>query len=99
MSQIDLQRPRPEIALLTLNRPEKLNALSFDVVEELHSALDDIGADNRCRVLVVTGAGRGFCSGLDMKAVATEFAPESGPTGASTWEGQIQARRRAVVGL
>jgi enoyl-CoA hydratase len=69
MGQIELQRPRPEVALLTLNRPEKLNALSFGLVEELHEALDEVGADNSCRVVVLTGAGRGFCSGLDLTAI------------------------------
>jgi enoyl-CoA hydratase len=69
MSQIELQRLRPDVALLTLNRPDKLNALSFDVVEEFHAALDEVGADNDCRVLILTGAGRGFCSGLDLTAI------------------------------
>src|SRR5580658_559545 len=69
MSDIDLQRPSPDVALLTLNRPEKLNALSFDLVEDLHGALDDVGSDNSVRVLILTGAGRGFCSGLDLTAL------------------------------
>jgi enoyl-CoA hydratase len=69
MGLIELHYPGSEVALLTLNRPDKLNALSFDLVEELHRALDEIGADNACRVLVLTGAGRGFCSGLDLAAV------------------------------
>jgi enoyl-CoA hydratase/carnithine racemase len=69
MGHVQLQRPGPEVALLTLNRPEKLNALSFDVVEDLHLALDEVSADNSCRVLVLTGVGRGFCSGLDLGAI------------------------------
>jgi enoyl-CoA hydratase len=69
MGLIELHHPRPEVALLTLNRPDTLNALSFDLIEELHRALDAISADNACRVLVLTGAGRGFCSGLDLVAV------------------------------
>jgi enoyl-CoA hydratase/carnithine racemase len=69
MGQIEVHRPRHHVTLLTLNRPEKLNALSFDLVEDLHEALDEIGADNSCRVLVVTGAGMGFCSGLDLTAI------------------------------
>ena len=44
MSHLDLTYPRPDIAVLTLNRPEKLNALNYELVEELHAALDDIGA-------------------------------------------------------
>ena len=66
MPQLELTYPRPDIAVLTLNRPDKLNALNHELVEELHAALEGIGADNDCRVMVLTGAGRGFCSGLDL---------------------------------
>ena len=66
MSHLELTYPRPDIAVLTLNRPEKLNALNYELVEEFHSALDELGANNHCRVVVLTGAGRGFCSGLDL---------------------------------
>jgi enoyl-CoA hydratase len=66
MPQLELTYPRPDIAVLTLNRPDKLNALNYELVEELHAALDGFGADNACRVVVLTGAGRGFCSGLDL---------------------------------
>ncbi|KUH89350.1 MULTISPECIES: enoyl-CoA hydratase-related protein [unclassified Mycobacterium] len=66
MPNLELTYPRPDIAVLTLNRPEKLNALSYDLVEDLHATLERIGADNDCRVVVLTGAGRGFCSGLDL---------------------------------
>src|SRR5215467_10560220 len=66
MSHLELTYPRPDIAVMTLNRPEKLNALNYELVEELHAALDALGANNDCRVVVLTGAGRGFCSGLDL---------------------------------
>jgi enoyl-CoA hydratase len=69
MGQIELVRPGSDIAVLTLARPEKLNALTFDLVEDLHAALDEVNADNSCRVVVLTGAGRGFCSGLDLTAI------------------------------
>lgn len=84
MPDLELSYPRPDIAVLTLNRPEKLNALSYELVESLHAALDGIAANNECRVVVLTGAGRGFCSGLDLTAPSppdagggTEF-PRSG---------------------
>ncbi|MCZ8379204.1 enoyl-CoA hydratase-related protein [Mycobacterium sp. CPCC 205372] len=84
MPTLDLSRPRPDVTVITLNRPEKLNALSYELVEDLHSAIDGIVADNECRVVVLTGAGRGFCSGLDLTAPnppeaagGTEF-PRSG---------------------
>lgn len=67
MNTIEIEHPRPEVALLRLNRPEKLNALSWELVEELHAALDALDRDNRCRVVVLTGAGRGFCAGLDLQ--------------------------------
>src|SRR5690349_13289926 len=60
MPHLELTYPRPDIAVVTLNRPEKLNALNYGLVEEFHSALDSIGANNDCRVVVLTGAGRGF---------------------------------------
>lgn len=66
MPELELTHPRPEIAVITLNRPEKLNALSCGLVEELHAALDAIKADDACRVVIITGAGRGFCAGLDL---------------------------------
>jgi enoyl-CoA hydratase len=58
--------PQPGIALLTLNRPARLNAMNFELVHELHGALDDIADDRSVRVVVVTGSGRGFCAGLDL---------------------------------
>src|SRR6476661_9273958 len=66
MPHLELTYPRPEIAVVTLNRPEKLNALSHELVESLHAAITDIAANGQCRVVVLTGAGRGFCSGLDL---------------------------------
>jgi len=67
MPLIELVRPTASVALLTLNNPARLNALSFALVEELHDALSAVEYDNSCRVLVITGAGRGFCAGLDLK--------------------------------
>ncbi|KUI15788.1 enoyl-CoA hydratase [Mycobacterium sp. GA-1285] len=66
MPHLEVAFPRPDIAVLTLNRPEKLNALSYELVEDLHATLEQINSNNDCRVVVLTGAGRGFCSGLDL---------------------------------
>jgi enoyl-CoA hydratase len=80
MNTITLDRPRPEVAVITLDRPARLNAITFELVDELHAALDDIDRDNSCRVVVLTGAGRGFCSGLDLKEI-TGASVSAGLTG------------------
>ena len=77
MANLQITRPRPDVTLITLDRPEKLNALSYGLVEDLHRTLDEIRADDTCRVVVLTGAGRGFCSGLDL----TEPFPEEAKGG------------------
>ena len=58
--------PRPHVRVLTLNRPDNLNAMNADLCQALHGALDEIAADRSCRAVVVTGAGRAFCVGLDL---------------------------------
>ncbi len=55
------------IGVLTLNRPERLNAISVEMLEALTRTLADADRDPRVRCLVLTGAGKGFCSGLDIK--------------------------------
>jgi len=71
MSTVLVTQPQPGITRLTLNRPEKLNAMNAELIEELHAALDDIARDRRCRAVVVTGEGRGFCAGLDLSGYGT----------------------------
>ncbi len=57
-----------DVAVLTLNRPEKLNALSGDLRGAMHDAIADVKADDAVRAVIFTGAGRGFCSGADLTA-------------------------------
>ena len=54
------------ITQLTLNRPDRLNAMNYDLIAGLHEAFDALAADRSCRVIILTGAGRGFCAGLDL---------------------------------
>jgi len=62
-----VDKARPHVSLITLNRPERMNAMSFDTVAPLYDALAGVGADNDTWAVVITGAGRGFCSGLDLE--------------------------------
>lgn len=86
MSDLTLSDCAPAIKLLTLNRPERLNALSYGLVRELHEAFDALAADDSCRVIVLTGAGRAFCAGLDLKeqagAQAGALRPDAAEHGA-----------------
>ena len=63
-----VDRPEDGIAVLTLNRPESLNAITWEMVEELHDCYSAFEDDLDLRVVILTGAGRGFCSGTDLKA-------------------------------
>jgi enoyl-CoA hydratase len=67
MSYVLVDRPRPHVGRITLNRPERMNAMSFDTVGPLYDALRAVAVDNDTWVVVLTGAGRGFCSGLDLE--------------------------------
>uniref|UniRef100_UPI0035638462 enoyl-CoA hydratase-related protein n=1 Tax=Nocardioides sp. TaxID=35761 RepID=UPI0035638462 len=67
MGFVEVDRPLPEVAVVTLNRPERMNAMSFDVMVPLRDALVALGHDNSVRAVVVTGAGAGFCSGADQE--------------------------------
>ncbi|MDE0008257.1 MAG: enoyl-CoA hydratase/isomerase family protein, partial [Gammaproteobacteria bacterium] len=64
-----LVEQKDRILVLTLNRPERLNAISRDMLSELSAKLVEANKDPDIRCIVLTGAGRGFCSGLDLQAV------------------------------
>ena len=65
----------PHVTRITLNRPDRLNAMDHELVARLHDALDTVGGDPETRVVVLTGAGDGFCSGLDLQ----EWGPAPTP--------------------
>ena len=70
MSKDFLELVKDGVALLTMNRPDRLNALSGPMLDAMIEALPRLGADQNVGVVVLTGAGRGFCSGGDVKAMA-----------------------------
>jgi 2-(1,2-epoxy-1,2-dihydrophenyl)acetyl-CoA isomerase len=69
-----LYETRGPVAIITLNRPERLNAIGPAVREEVHAAVEAAQADDAIRAAVITGAGKGFCSGADLSGAATRMA-------------------------
>lgn len=60
------ETPRPGVGLLTLNRPESLNAINMEMLSELHDLYEKLKISDEIRVVILNGAGRGFCSGADL---------------------------------
>jgi len=67
MGLVEVTDDGDHVRIVRLDRPERLNALSIDLAVELDGALAAVGDDNQARVVILTGTGRAFCSGLDLK--------------------------------
>jgi enoyl-CoA hydratase/carnithine racemase len=93
---LTLERRADGVAVATLNRPEKLNAITFTMFEEMPTLCAQIAADDDVRVLVVTGAGRAFCAGLDLADAAqlTGMTVAEVMTGQESWADAIAAFHR-----
>lgn len=68
------------VAIITLNRPEKMNALTPAMLGDVFRRVRDASADNEVRVILLTGAGRGFCAGLDLSVIGTGASDTGLPT-------------------
>lgn len=79
---------RAGIATLTLNRPEKRNAITDGMRSDFIAALEKIGADNSVRALVLTGAGKGFCAGGDVAGMQRRMDAPAGEVGFNGWSRQ-----------
>lgn len=95
-----LEQLGPQIRVLRLNRPARLNAFTREMVADFNRELDGLATDSECRALILTGAGRGFCSGQDVAAAddRNRHAP-SGLVERMAWQEQfagMSARLRAL---
>lgn len=93
-----VDRPRPQVALVTLNRPERMNSMAFDVMLPLRRVLDELNHDNDVRAVVLTGAGRGFSSGADHKS-AGSIPHVAGLTRATFGLRSMQVLDEVILGL
>jgi enoyl-CoA hydratase len=78
-NSVEVEQVADHVKIIRLNRPDRLNAISFGLVADLHDALDEVAADDTCKVAILTGAGRGFCAGLDLKEWGTPPEPGGHP--------------------
>lgn len=69
MSDILIDKPRPHTTVITMNRPQRMNSMAFDLMMPLRDAFARVAEDHDTWVVILTGAGRGFCSGADVKDV------------------------------
>jgi len=81
------------VATLTLNRPERLNALSAPIMEGLLEALPRLAGDPAVGAIVLTGAGRAFCAGGDVKRMAEEAVPRSSAEDVARLRGRMEISR------
>ena len=91
MTQDLLESVKDGVAMLTLNRPDRLNAMSGPMLDALLEALPRLADDGEVGVVVLTGSGRGFCAGGDVKAMA-----EGREFGGTTLEEKAQALRSSM---
>lgn len=77
MAAVEFSTAEPGIGLITLNRPDRMNAINREWLDDFHGILDALVNDRSVRVVVLTGAGKGFCGGFDLKA-SHEFMDDAG---------------------
>ncbi len=79
MSSVRVEKPVPGVSVIVLDRPERMNSMSFELVVPLHEAIERVAVDNGTTCVILTGAGRAFCAGADTR----ESTPPPGVEGLS----------------
>ena len=65
MPFVRIEKPRPHTSVIVLDRPARMNSMAFEVMVPLHEACAEVAEDHDTGVVILTGTGRGFCSGAD----------------------------------
>jgi enoyl-CoA hydratase/carnithine racemase len=90
MTSVLLEALEPEIALITLNRPESLNSIDGSLIQGLDDALDDIENSGEYRAVILTGAGRGFSSGADLSGLGQGWVKPARTPMKTTYDSQVR---------
>jgi len=95
-----VESPVEGVRLLRLNRPERLNTMTHELLTDLHHALDEADQADDVRVVILTGAGRAFCAGLDLDGYADDFETARGPVrGSLTRQREIASAAEKIRDL
>lgn len=86
-----LYEERENVALLTMNRPEKLNALSQELLSDLRAALDTVDGNEDVHAVILTGSGRAFSSGFDLTPPTVDGTEASRPMSTPEWLGRVKS--------
>ena len=91
-----VEKESPQISVVTLNRPERRNALTLELLTELCAAINDASEQPEQRVLIFRGAGAAFCTGLDLKEAAdtTKAHATAGWDQCGEWRHAVAAHQR-----
>jgi methylglutaconyl-CoA hydratase len=92
MPVVLVEKQTPQITLLTLNRPERRNALTIELLTELSAAIENTNADPKQRILILRGAGKAFCTGLDLQEAAKVEPHLTAETAARTFLALAETR-------
>jgi enoyl-CoA hydratase len=76
---LEIERPRDGVVVVRLNRPARLNAINEAMQTELRQVLAEVAADRSAHAVVLTGSGRGFCAGIDMRDFGPDVPAASAP--------------------
>ena len=98
---VSIDHPADGVTRLTLNRPDDMNTINLELVTDMLAALDAVDADHDCRAVILTGAGRAFCAGLDLKGYGVvpgteEFGPAQRGFAVQQHIAEVVHRIRAV---
>ena len=97
---VTVESPHPAIQIITLNRPDKRNALSISLMEQFSSAMESANTDDAVRAIVITGAGPVFCAGLDLtEARDPDIAHQSGELVARALRGIMQSPKTTIAAV
>ncbi len=97
-----LTEQRDDVLVITLNRPERMNAWTYDMAEELAQAINAANESDDIGAMVLTGAGRGFCAGADVEAVfkaQAEGGAETRTQDARDWVGLVRRSKPIVAAI